>query len=398
MPDMYQPSSQKMEELKSLLQGFLMEIDEDGMVILLIKLEASSINQLIRGCKIELVVRNPTLTERGTTLYVYDQQTPLWVSAEKLSEEDTNYLHFDKVIVRLIESEKVRIAYFNFQNLPIFTTILAKESRINEFNEWISYVFNSNENMEKVEDGYFLPETYEKGFKFEIPNEDNTNAEKLIIYSIDEELNWGEYWNGKDNFYRHSDFITDGKHGYDQELSIRANLSRFFEPGIELFHSPISNNKNEITDFLIHYKRAILLIESKFVISSKQTKLNQSILKAVKQLNTAEAIISSSPENILDSEIRSMAESKEIILRFCLHNDNLIIDEFKCRNLINTVPKKELPIFISVAVFFQLIGAIREQNEEGYKFNFIQNMINIYDNYLESDDKLLVVREFKLLK
>lgn len=398
MPEMYVPSSQKLEELKSLLQGFLMEIDKDGYVVILIKLEASAINQLIKGCKIEIVVRNPKLTERGVTLYVYDQQTPLWVSAEKLSEEDLNYPQFDKVIVKLIESEKVKISYFNFLNLPIFSTLLEKRNQITNFNNWIYSIFTSSEEFEVVKDGYFLPESYEKGFKFEILNKDNSDIEKLMIFSIDEEINWGENWSGNADYYRHSDFTSDGKHGYDQELSIRANLSRFFEPNLELFQSPISNDKREITDFLIHHNKAILLIESKFVLSSKQTKLNQSLIKAVKQLNAAESLIVSSPERIDNNEIKKMAESTEIILRFCIHNDNLIIDEVKSRNIINTFSKNELPIFISVAVFFQLMGALRKQNEHGYKINFIQNMINIYDKYLESNDELIVIREFKLRK
>ncbi|GAA3916891.1 hypothetical protein GCM10022209_07090 [Chitinophaga oryziterrae] len=49
MPDFYMPADSTNEILQGLLQGFWMEKDKDGVIVLLIKLEASLLNSIING-------------------------------------------------------------------------------------------------------------------------------------------------------------------------------------------------------------------------------------------------------------------------------------------------------------------------------------------------------------
>jgi hypothetical protein len=72
MPELYFPSEDIHAKISSLVQGFWLEIEEDNTVVLLLKFEASIITKLISGCKFELVIRNPLLSKRSITLYVYD--------------------------------------------------------------------------------------------------------------------------------------------------------------------------------------------------------------------------------------------------------------------------------------------------------------------------------------
>ena len=69
------------------------------------------------------------------------------------------------------------------------------------------------------------------------------------------------------------------KHGYNQELSIRANLTRYFSPNQELYHSLLKADKTELTDFLIEYRNAVIIIESKYILSGKQRQLNSASLR-----------------------------------------------------------------------------------------------------------------------
>ena len=45
---------------------------------------------------------------------------------------------------------------------------------------------------------------------------------------------------------------------------------------------------------------------------------------------------------------------------------------------------------------FQLFADMQLTYGEHYKFNIIQNLISIYQEYLESDEDILILREYKL--
>lgn len=396
MADIYLPSEDTFEDIKSLVQGFWLEIDSDDRVVLILKFPASIITSLVKGVPIELVLRNPKLSTRSITLYIYDKaQNPLWVTWQKFTDEDVEYKGFDEVAVKLVQSTDIRIAMFNELNHPLFTTVLTKENQIHDFKLWY-HSLSEYDNLKIVNDGYYYPEDETKGFTIKINNVDNSSVEKLNIHSVEEMDTWGENWIADKNYYNLNEFLTNGKHGYNQELSIRGNLSRYFDVNKDFFHSPTKKDTTELIDFLIYHEGAILLIESKFVISEKQTKLNNAISKAVKQLNKAHHFIINDTAKIEDERIFEKVIRGEYLLKICLFNDGLNLTEKTCKNIINTYEKHELPIFISVISFFQLVADLRIRNEKHYKFLLIDNLMRLYSEFLESDNKIFIFRNFTM--
>lgn len=397
MPDLYIPSDKVFEKIRSLVQGFWLEIDGEGIVVILMKFEASILTNLIAGCKIEIVVRNPKLENRSSTLYVYDRQKdPLWITWQEFGKEDKVYIGFDEVIIKLLKSNKLRVAYFNTHSEPVFTTILEKKNTFNSFKEWVKNIYNSSELLEKVDDGHYAPETENKGYAIDIENRDSSSEDKMTIFNPLKDIEW----NGKLNEigYNFNNFLKDGKHGYNQEISIKGNLINYFTANEELYHSPKKIDGTELIDFLIYYKKATILIESKFILSEKQSKLNQAFSKAVKQLNDAEEIIKSDLTKIENEYgVLEKLTNNEVIIRLCLFNDSKTINSKNLKNLIKKYSKNDLPIFISCTTFFQLLGDIKIKNEEFYKYNTIQNLIFLYNDFLDDNEQdILIVKEYTM--
>ncbi|TXD50183.1 MULTISPECIES: hypothetical protein [unclassified Polaribacter] len=398
MPSLYIPSDKVLEKVNSLVQGFWLVIDDEGIPVLLMKFEASILTSLIAGCKIEMVVRNPKLENRGSTLYLYDKEKdPLWITWQKFGKEDKVYIGFDEVIIRLLQTEKLRVAYYNHHNEPVFTTVIDKKNTFNSFKEWVIDIYSSNELLEKVADGYYAPETKDKGFTINIENKDSSSEEKMTIFNPLKGIEWNGELN--ESGYNFNNYLKDGKHGYNQEISIKGNLINYFTANEELYYSPKKIDGTELIDFLIHYKKATILIESKFILSEKQTKLNQAFSKAVTQLNEAEKIVRTDLTKIEnDNDIIEKLTDNEVIIRLCLFNDSKTVNNEKLKNVIGKFEKTELPIFISCTTFFQLLGDIKIKNEEFYKYNTIQNLIFLYNEFLDDNECDIVVTKEYLMK
>ncbi|MCD9576705.1 hypothetical protein [Flavobacterium soyae] len=392
MAGFYFPSSGILQKVFDLVQGFYFEIDKNDTVVLLLKFEASVITSLIKGANIELILRNPKISPRTITLYIHDHPvSPLWTTWYEFSNEDTKFKGFDRIAIKLLEATEVRVVYFNEMNISVFTKILKKKNHFEEFKIWYDNIESSKTKFETIYDGYFLPENPSKGFSIQIENEDYSKEEKIIISSYTETLNWGEKSINDKEYYNLNDFLEDGKHGYNQELSIRANLTRYFLPNQELFHSLLKTDNTELTDFLIEYRNAVIIIESKYILSNKQRQLNSALVKAVDQLNNAEQIIFTQTSSIQNIELNDRLQNCEIVIKICLHNDNVILTEKSTRNVVEKYNKNDLPIFMSVATFSQLLAKIYLLNNEKVKFNIFKNLITLYENHLESNDKILAI-------
>lgn len=322
MPDLYVPSLKTLEQLETLVQGFLLEFDDNETVVLLVKFDDSIISKLISGVDIELVIRNPRISGLSITLYIFDREKdPLYVTWQNFTEEDKNYKGIDIAAIEILKSQHIRVAYYNNSNLPVFSTILETHSGFEEFKKWIYGVYTRECFIEESQLGHYFPESLDKGFKIKILNQDHSNAKMLSINSLEQSEIWGENWVGGQTFYDYSNLSKEGRHGYAQELSVRSMLMHYFEPHIELFYSPKAEGGLELTDFLVYYKKAVLLIESKFVKSHKQTKLNQAAKKATDQLITTKNKISSL--NIEDPKLKEKLKDIEVLLSICVYNDTL---------------------------------------------------------------------------
>jgi hypothetical protein len=393
MAEFYNPSSDTLQKVFDLVQGFYLEKDENGTIVLLLKFEASVLTSLIKGAQIELILRNPKISLRTITLYVHDHpESPLWTTWHEFGKEDSNFKGFDKIAIALLKATQIRVVYYNEMNISVFTKILEKKNQFNEFEIWNNNFKNSKTKYELVSDGYFLPEDSSKGFQIKIKNKDFSKEDKLKISSYTQTLDWGENSINDKGYYNINDFLDDGKHGYNQELSIRANLTRYFSPNQELYHSLLKADKTELTDFLIEYRNAVIIIESKYILSGKQRQLNSAFVKAVNQLNNAEKIIFTQTELIENTQLSKRLKSCKIIIKICLYNDNIMLNQKNTKNIVEKYSKAELPIFISVASFSQMLGEIYLLNSETFKFNILQNLITMYENHLESNDKIFAIR------
>ncbi len=397
MPELYFPSSKLITTISSLVQGFWLEINEQDEIVLHLKFEASILTKLITGCKFELVIRNPKILSRSVTLYIYDNyKDPLYVTWSEFGIEDKTFLGFDDTTLKLVESTKVRVVYYNHKNIPFFTKLLEKENMIENFKSWIYIVFNDLNPVSKVSDGYFIPENSLKGFLITIKNMDCSNDPKINFFTPLETFEWGEDLSEND-YYNFDEYLVDGKHGYNQEISIKSFLYPFFEVNQELFYSPKMSNGNEFIDFLICHYNAVVLLESKNIISEKQTKLNKALIKAVNQLNSASKTILEGNVALENKDLENHLKQCDIVLRICLYNDSLNLLEGKTKNLVNSYDKHELPIFMSVRVFFQLVGHLKLSYGEKYKYNLIQNLVYLYEQFLENDEEIFLMKEFSVL-
>lgn len=393
MPDVYMPGESLRQKINNLVQGFYLDVSDDNEIVLILKCEAATITSLIKGCPIDIILRNPKLSKRSLTVYVYDNPTkPLWVTAESFSEESKDFMHFDQIAIDLLKAEKIRVAYFSEMNIPVFTTVLTKKNVLSDFIVWNEKLAELEYSSEPITDGYFLPENELKGFRIKITNRDCSKDEKLKISPIEELETWGEKSLNNSDYYDHNDFVSDGKHGYNQELSIRSILSRYFEPHYELFHSPLKTDNTELTDFLVEYKHAIILFESKYILNGKQRQINKLLSKAVNQLNLAERTVIQYQNNVKDEGLREKLKNIEVVLRICLFNGNVILTEKNMQNIIQQFNKEDLPIFISVSAFSQFLGTVRQLSEDRYKFNIIKNLLRHYEEYMDSFEDILIIQ------
>ncbi len=400
MPDFYFPSDKVLDKISSLVQGFWIEKESDGTVVVLMKFEASILTKLIQGSDFEFVFRNPKLSNRSITLYVYDNiKEPLWVTGRKFSNEDKLYLGFDEISIELIKATKIRVAYYTHKNTCIFTTTLTKENNYKNFESWIIDRYRDLEDINCEDEEYFYPENIKKGFSIKIENKDCSEEPKInfFIPNLDK-ITESNYEEAVDK-YNFNDYLKDGKHGYNQEISLYDFLKDIFTVDEELFFSPKLENENELIDFFIIDNDAILLFESKFVLSNKKTKLDKALSKAIEQLNHAENIIKNKTTLIKNPQIKSKIQKPPVIIRVCVYNDSQSLFGGKTKNIISKFSKNELPIFISVTMLFQLIADLKIRNAEMLTPNLIRNFIDIYTKYIETkEDEIIVIRQYKIRK
>lgn len=188
----------------------------------------------------------------------------------------------------------------------------------------------------------------------------------------------------KSGGFRHSDYSGDGKHGRLQELALGAKLSNFFVEGSSLFRSPRYSDGLEMTDFLLLDKNAAILIESKYIISVKSTKRNDNIVKATKQLNRAEQRIFEGTAEMENPTLDQRMRDIDTVLKLCVINDRIHLDEKYAKQLASRFSKAELPTFISVTVFYDLMVGFYLKNPPVFASNIFSNLLRIQDEFMDS--------------
>jgi len=355
------------ERIQTLPQGFYLSYDTSRNVILSIKAVSGVVNSIVKGCPINLYLIKD---EKPTTLYIMDNaQMPLYFKGLDFSDRDSEFPDYEGVVIDLIKAQSFTLVLLNEANYQIANSKINKANSLNIFKNWLG-------DSELV-------------FEITLSNS-SLSTENMPIY-IDSFQN--KIWNNKliDNkpYFKFDEYTKDGKHGYHQEFSFRNILSLYYEPNKELFHSIKKSNGEEFTDFILIYERAVVLIESKYTISSKQTMFNKAISKAVRQLSNAEKIAVNQPDSIADLKVRQGISNFEVLLKLCIFYDDGrdLANSFK--NISQIYNVETLPLFISIDIFYQFASYLQIHNEN-YKYYIIKNLLKIRAEYSKRNQMIII--------
>lgn len=357
---MYGYDPETLEKIMGLEQGYFISFDVSSKIIITIKTDVALLTSLIKGCPFHFLINKQN---SFTSLIIEDnKESPFYITAKDFSKNNLDFENFEDVIIELLKSKKIKLNYFNDSNFQLFSTELNKTYDFKNFINWLE----TNDDSE---------------FKIEIENTVFAGNQDIIFLDIAENNKWkNNFVNGKP-YYKFSDYLGDGKHGYNQEHALRSVFSKYFVPNEELFYSIKKRNNLELTDFTIIYQKAILLIESKYTISSKQNKFNDAIVKSIHQLNNAENILRNEIEQVKELELKEKFENFQVILKICVFNDDGRNLTYAFKNVKNNFDKRILPIFISVYTLKQTFSFLQLSTTKDYKVNIIENLLKLrYEN------------------
>ncbi|WP_426473729.1 hypothetical protein [Chryseobacterium balustinum] len=371
----YIPSTNLWDKISSLNQGFI--IQKDPEYVISIKLEPSILNSIIDGCLIEIGIVKEYYGVGLTMLIIEDiPQQPFYVIGENFSKKDSKLTNYDEVIIDIFNQQQIILALFNLDSTPIYS----KELKLNlevtkqELIEWLATPPSNHNNLT-----LFNPNDI---FPINLNNfEDKRSDKKIFIYKPEPfSFEKGEY-----NVITSIENDTEkGRHGYSQEQAIRNILINHFELGNDYFESPIKSNGEELTDSLIVLDKSLILIESKYVISSKQNKKNIALRKAINQLNNAE-------EYILINGFENILKTNEYnIIKICIVDAKLFHHKSKLpENLYQEHPN--LPIVFTLSSFNNMLGSYMIKYKNWTK-PFEQDLIKMWKE--KDKSKLLIVNPF----
>lgn len=401
MPGYYFPKTEVQDFINALSYGFYLETSEDGKVAVLVKVEPAIMNSIISGCPIKLIIRNPNLFERSCTLYLYDlPNDPFHITWHQFSEEDDFLKGFDKVAIDIaLRSKEIILVLYNDLNHVVFKTELKISCDRIAFDKWVYKTYNSAEYRDlstpKV-DGNYYPEDEKKGFAVLIHNIDNSKTEKIKILSPEYADLWRQNPMSDGELFDHSAYNGNGKHGALQELGISSKLEAFFTPEKDFFVSPKDAKGLEFTDFILFDNNAVLIIESKYIISTKSTKRHANITKAIRQLERAETAIVTGKAKMANLDLQEKLNNTEIVIKVCLYNDRVHFDDKYRKSLASQFSKFQLPIFISVTVFSVYLTSLRLKNPDAFSYNMMANLIAFYDNFLDGNSEIPLLVDFRI--
>lgn len=346
----YLPSSELRDKLESLVQGFI--IANDPKLVICIKLEPSLQNSIIKGCPVEVGIIKSDIRRKGMMLLVEDiPGEPFFVVGENFGDEHTKYEGYDFLAIELMTQKELILALFNLDGQPIYSRKIKLENNllIQPFALWIHQNSSNHKDLRRLSENDI--------FFINIENYSEKELHRDISFinikpDMEVLINDGKYEPivTKDNLF------LDGKHGYTQEDALRNVLYNFFVKDFNCFISPKKIDGTELIDAMLILEEFIVLIESKYVISDKPTNKTQAINKAISQLDQAE-------KYLLENDVVNykLITNKKII-KFVL-GDSRLFNKMP-KSIFNS--KTNLPIFISITSFTQLLGVIYVENKDDF--------------------------------
>lgn len=338
--------------VEKLLQGFVLTSNLANQPVLLLKLEAALLLPIIKGCPLTLSFDN---SNNKIVLTIEDvASNPLFLS-ESVPNTFLSTIQLYKKYQKLLKASKIiKVVLYNESNFQIRNLDLGLN------------VIKEN--------------------TFQILNIDTVNINSPIYFDSTTTSLYNTPLIKNDVVFKFDDYTVEGKHGYNQEHSLFRTLSQFFTLNEELFVSPKYLNPrkevyDELTDFIIAYEGAIVLIENKFTISHKQNRFNDNITKGIDQLNKAENLIANEETLMLaDQKLKLTLSSYKFILKLCVFYDGGRDLQVAFKNIRENYEKADLPIFVTLTTLKNYLTASLHLNHFDHKFYSINNLLKLNNN------------------
>lgn len=386
MAEFYYPNYQPtLQHLHAVPQGFYLEMDDISPPVLFLKFDAGILLPIINGCDIQLNISRCESGSVSSSLLIYDHpKRPLIIQDTQLYFISKIGSPKEKRIENIFNQGIFKIALFNEETRPVCSFS-------------IKHTFSKEELLDWYDSNLAPIAPSENDFKIKLQNFDHTKETKFN--SI---INYGEGINKKHlsgYLYNVNEFLNkeSGTHGYALENSIEKILAQYFEIDKSLFIAPFLENEEEYCDFVLVLEKSVIIIESKFVLSGKATKINSALKEGVAQIITSEAAIKEGTLSLKNKFLEKELMSNRWLLKILLYNDSINLTESRCSSLFSKFNKFDLPMFMSVTTFNQFLAALYIINST----NFITNLdINLwqffYDYYSDKNHKFLIFENFDI--
>lgn len=371
MSDILIPSMRAAAELRRTHERtFAIELKEDDLFILYLKLTPTQTLSVINGAPVDIVIGSPMIQPNTVSFRLHDViGAPFWISRtlEPYNVNDHTTKVFSNlpfISKHLIAAARVQVGLFDWNIRCIHTEIVNVLKPQQPFQEWIkeastlqaAYVKDGQE----LEYGYVLslmPFLTKPNFTYtNIAIKENLGDKPYVVST-------NKY---SDSMYT-SGYLEEGKHGYYQELMLSVELAKYFRAGVEFYISPRLLNGEELIDFVIVADGVIVLIESKAsspyedaprkpnTIERSFTRL---IRKAFGQLQIAQQVIKQHPALLEDGRLFEFCAQAKEVASICIVDDALMINPRSLKTSLNDLHRsfEELGIYIlEIEDFFGLL-------------------------------------------
>lgn len=381
MAEIYYPSKKEtLELLLTVPQGFQLEFSNNEKATLFLKFDMAMLIAIIKGCGLRFKLLNPVDNQVTYLVEILDNPSnPFYI--ESTTKNKDNLFHPD--VDLLLALKELKVSLLNELTSPIYGFSTTLDFNVDNYKTWLNNIRDTN------------PDVRNKEFIIDIKNRDHSFDPKFISITSVIDSGSSKLSNSVINI---DDFLNDGKHGYSQESSIKHILQAHFILDKELFISPEYADGREFCDFIVLLERCYILIESKFVISSKRTKEALQIKKGVKQLVRAHGDILDKIVSLKDENLQKELVKRKYPLKILVHNGALTLDQKKCAAWLSYPNKMHLPMFTSINTFNHFINALYIKNSDHFKFDLEYNLFKFFERYYFEDNQpdFLIFDQFKV--
>lgn len=374
----YPESTDANEKLKALIQGFLLEMENQAEIVLYLKLDASINEHILKGCPIDIAIN----FENGypyLQIEIFDNPDRPFIIRDNIKDSDhIEYLnYFNQVIRAFKNNQEITIAIFDLNFFPLACYSINTNFDDNIYRPWIRARLDGDESVSST-------------FNISLHNIPTSTSDRMltILNLLDENDNV------KQNYtYDYNNIDRNGMHGYSQEHAILGILDKFFQIETNLFISPLyKESGKEYTDFVVLLKNTVILIESKYCISSGNRNIRDSLKKASSQLFRAQKNIKKNHQIVSTKgkDLKNEILNRKKTVRLTLLNSSIDISDhnnYLKKLLTQSTNDFILPAFSSTTTVYQFLGELYNYDPENFEKNleeFLEIQLNHFNGKYKS--------------